>query len=154
MIQVEQRWVPHVRDSHSRSLWLAQIIFYKPNHSYFTIYIYKPKNLWVCFSQPHGTAICEFPSLYLTHPKNVLLPQFPNTILVSFSASSPTFMGLASLSPLAQQYVSFAPLNLKHPKCVLLLYPNAVLGCDSKNLWVSFPSAPCPTICEFPFPQP
>ena len=37
-----------VRYSHSRSLRLAQIIFYKPNHSYFTIYISMSSTVSCC----------------------------------------------------------------------------------------------------------
>ena len=89
---------------------------------------------WHCQSQIYGfhfeishspTAqqYASFPSLNLNHPKMSLPlhPQYPSAVLVSSPSALrlPKFMGFISLSPMAQQYVSFPSLNFRHPKYVL-----------------------------------
>ena len=120
---------------------------------------------------PTAQQYASFPSLNLKHPKMSLplYPQYPSAVLVSSPSALrlPKFMGFISLSPMAQQYVSFPSLNFRHPKYVLPppwipLNTQAPYWfhlpqlCDYQNLLVSFPSAPQPNniiLCEFPFSQ-
>ena len=167
------------------------------------------QNLWVWFSQPHGTAICFPPSTLPTQkmssslnsqtlywfrsqlrpqhlwvllpsaswPNNMwaLLPQpftpkmrppplYPNTVLVSIPSALwlPKFMGFISLSPTAQQYVSFPLFKIKHPKCpspspsirkhcigsVSLSFETKIYGFHFK-----FPSAPRPNNMQVSLPS-
>ena len=103
-----------------------------------------PNNMWVSLPSTLNTQ-----NMYFPHP-----PQYPRAVLVSFPSALrlPKFMVLVSLNPVAQQYVSFPSLNLKHPNYVLppplnsqaLYWFHFPQLRDSQNLWVSFPSAPCP----------
>ena len=95
---------------------------------------------------PTAQQYASFPSLNLKHPKMSLplYPQYPSAVLVSSPSALrwPKFMGFISLSPMAQQYVSFPSLNFRHPKYVLPppwippQYPSTVLVSSPSALWL------------------
>ena len=117
-----------------------------------------PQNLWVWFSQPHGTAICFPPS---TVPTQKMSSSLNSQTLYWFRSQLPPqhLWVLLPSAPWPNNMWVLLPSTLNTQNVSSSSIPKHCIGFDSLSFVTTkiygfhFPQPHGPTICEFPFPQ-